>query len=94
MDIVRNISSLETFDFVNALLNSIVSDVDLGLESLDHAHLSLKVLRNVIVVNDVSITLPLEHTKLRNRVVSVLVKVCNAQLRVSVLLSLHVDLQL
>lgn len=36
----------------------------------------------------------MEHTKLRNRVVSYLVKVSNAQLCVSVLLSLHVDLQL
>lgn len=44
MDIVRNISSLKTFDFVNALLNSVVSYVDLSLESLDHAHLSLEVL--------------------------------------------------
>ena len=68
--------------------------INLGFKGLDHAHLPLEVLRKLVIIHDVSVTLPLEHTQLRNNVVPIFVDISDTQLRIPVLISLHIELQL
>lgn len=62
--VVSYFSSLQPLDLVDAFLNSVVTLINLGFKGLDHTHLPLEVLRKVVIINDESVTLPLEHTEL------------------------------
>ena len=79
MGAVNRVLSFEAIDLVKDFLNPVMMVEQLLLDGFGHAHLSLEVLGQFLVIQHVAISLPLEYAQMTYCIRSALIDVCYSQ---------------
>jgi len=91
---VGGVLPLKSLDLLKHFLYAVVGVEQLLLNSLDHAHLALEVLRKLLIIKHESIALTLQNAEATDRVGSALVDVRYPQLGVLVFVTHPIQLHL